>query len=156
MEDTTVVVCNCANQVTNRIFEMGLNDWVTAGISIITLLLNILFYIIIAPHISFRFQKKADFLKYASELITYLSEINSLETFDGVPTKVKSYCVSIELLFKSGIAPEPLHSNMEKIFQAVKQRKSLLTEQGISDWESDFRKKTHELRKSLAKYTGVF
>ena len=156
MENFTTYVCNCAAQVTKVTSGMDLNDLVTAGISIATLLLNILFYIILAPRIGFRFQKKEDFLKYASEFISYLSTVNSLDTFENAPTKVKSYCVSIELLFKSGVAPDPLHANMELVFQAVKRRKGLTSKQEISEWESDFREKTQALRKSLAKYTGIF
>lgn len=156
MENLTANTCNCITQITNGVFGMDLNDFVTAGISVVTLLLNILFYIVIAPRISFRFQKKEDFLKYAAEFVTYLSTVNSLETFAGVPTKVKSYCVSIELLFKSGVAPDPLHNDMENIFQSVKHRKSLTSKQEISEWESDFREKSQILRKSLARYTGIF
>lgn len=133
-----------------------LADWVNCGISICTLLLNILFYIIIAPRISFRFQKKEDFLKYSAEFLEYLSKVNSLESFDGVPTKVKSYCVTIDLLFKNGSAPNPLHDCMEDVFKLVKARKNMTEEKEIWRWEEDFRSKTHDLRVCLAKYTGVF
>ncbi len=135
---------------------MDLADWVSCGISICTLLLNILFYIIIAPRINFRFQKKENFLKYSADFLDYLSKINSLENFDGVPTKVKSYCVTIDLLFKSGSAPEPLRDCMEDVFQLVKARKNMTEDKEIWKWEQDFRAKTHDLRVYLAKYTGVF
>lgn len=157
MQDTILCsVCTCAQQVAAQTSGLELKDIVTAGISIATLILNILFYIIIAPRISFRFQKKEDFLKYASELIEYLSEVNSLTDFDKVPTKVKSYCVSIELLFKSGFAPEPLRTEMENVFQFVKKRKNLTSELDIIAWEKEFRVATQTLRKELAKYSGVF
>ncbi len=136
--------------------EVDAADWFAAAISICTLLLNILFYIIIAPKISFRFQKKEDFLKYSSEFLTYLSGVNSLKSFDGVPTKVKSYCITIKLLFKSGIAPEELDDCMEDVYQLVKERKNLSDEKEIGRWEEKFRHKTHDLRIYLAKYTGVF
>lgn len=156
MEEMTVYVYSCAEQLEDQVFGLQLNDLVTAGISVATLLLNILFYIIIAPRISFRFQKKEDFLKYSADFISYLSEVNSLTNFDGVPTKVKSFCVSIELLFKNGVAPNPLHADMEEVFQAVKRRKEISSIDEISTWELEFREKTQKLRKSLAKYTGAF
>ena len=147
--------CKYIEQIQNS-SGMSLGDWVAAGISIVTLLLNILFYIIIAPKISFRFQKKEDFLKCSSEFISYLSEVNSFTCFDGVPTKVKSYCVSIKLLFKSGEAPEPLKTQMEKVFQLVKRRKELSVTDDIKNWEEEFKNETHLLRQYLAKYTGIF
>ena len=156
MYNIVLSICKCTNETSNLILGLELNDFITAAISVGTLLLNILFYIIIAPKISFRFQKKEDFLKYSSEFITFLSGVNSLTDFEGVPTKVKSYCVSIELLFKSGVAPEPLRADMENVFQAVKKRKSLTSEKEIEEWNSNFRTITQKLRKSLAKYTGTF
>lgn len=145
-----------AQQVAAQTSCLELKDIVTAGISIATLILNILFYIVIAPRISFRFQKKEDFLKYATALIVYLSEVNSFTDFNNVPTKVKSYCVSIELLFKSGFAPKPLRTEMENVFQFVKRRKELTSESDIVDWEKEFRVATQTLRTELAKYSGVF
>ena len=62
----------------------------------------------------------------------------------------------IELLFKDGVAPEPLHTLMEDIFQSIKKRKSMTSEEEICIWNNEFRDKTKELRKALAKYTGVF
>lgn len=150
------IICDCANSAATQAQSLTASEIVTIGISIASLLLNILFYTIIAPQMSFRFQRKSDFLKYASEFVEYLSKINSFEDFDGVPTKVKSYCVSIELLFKSGIAPEPLHSNMELVFQDVKNRKTLSAEKDIQNWEKEFRVHSQTLRKDLAKYTGIF
>lgn len=135
---------------------MDIKDFVTIAISIITFFLNILFYIIIAPRISFRFQKKDELFKTASEFLTFLSEINSYDSFDGIPTKVKKYCVSIKLLFKDGETPEELTNCMEKVYQMVKSRKNIETIEDIERWETDFREETHTLRKELAKYTGIF
>lgn len=156
MNNIIIHICDCPIIPTNDLSQINASDILTAGISIVTLLLNILFYIIIAPRINFRFQKKEDFLKYSSDFIVYLSKVNSFKSFKGVPTKVKSYCVSIHLLFKSGKAPEPLNSLMEQVFQSVKKRKKLTTPKDINDWEVEFRKLTHELRKELAHYTGIF
>ena len=143
----------CAAATTNGI---SMSDWFAAVVSICTLLLNILFYIVIAPRINFKFQKKEDFLKYSSEFLSYLSELNSFTSFDGVPSRVKSYCVTIKLLFKSGSAPKELDECMEAVYQLVKKRKSLNDDKAIGQWEEKFRNKTHELRVHLAKYTGVF
>lgn len=145
-----------ANTCPNASSTFDLSDWVSCGISIATLLLNILFYIIIAPKISFRFQKKEDFLKHSVEFLGYLSQVNSFTNFDGVPTQVKAYCVTIDLLFKKGTAPEPLRKCMEDVFQLVKARKNMTAEKEIWKWDEDFRKKTHDLRVHFAKYTGTF
>lgn len=147
---------HCLTAACPHTSSFDVSDWVSCGISIGTLLLNILFYIIIAPRINFRFQKKEDFLKYSVEFLEYLSQVNSFTKFDGVPTKVKSYCVTIDLLFKEGTAPEPLHECMEGVFQLVKARKNMTDEKEIWKWEEDFRKKTHDLRVHFAKYTGSF
>ena len=45
---------------------------------------------------------------------------------------------------------------MEEVFQSIKKRKNMISEDEICVWENKFRDKTKELRKSLAKYTGVF
>lgn len=135
---------------------ISMADWFAAVVSICTLLINILFYIIIAPRISFKFQKKEDFLKYSAEFLSYLSGVNSLANFEGVPTKVKTYCVTIKLLFKSGSAPKELDECMESVYQLVRERKKLKDDKEIGRWEEKFRTKTHELRVHLAKYTGVF
>ena len=132
------------------------NDLITAGISIATLLLNILFYTLVAPKMSFRFQRKSDFLKWSSKFMEYLSKVNSFSNFEGVPTKVKSYCVSIELLFKTGVAPDPLRTSMETIYQDVKKRKEMKDPSEIENWNQKFKDDTHTLRRNLAKYTGIF
>ena len=135
---------------------MDIKDIVTSAISIITLFLNILFYIIIAPRIGFRFQKKDELFKTASEFLAFLSEINSYDSFDGIPTKVRKYCVSIKLLFKDGETPKELTDRMENIYQMVKTRKNMEDLKEIDQWETKFREETHTLRKELAKYTGIF
>jgi hypothetical protein len=136
---------------------ISLGELVAAGIAIVTLMLNILFYIIIAPRIGFRFQKKEDFLKYSSDFMTYLAQVSSSSDLKGAPTKVKNYCESIQLLFKNGKAPKDLRDCMEDIFQLVKTRKdTAMTEDEVEEWAEVFRKKTHELRSYLARYTGVF
>ena len=149
-------VCECTSSEAATILGIELNDFITASISIISLLLNILFYIIIAPKISFRFQRKDDFLKYSTEFISYLATINSLTCFDGVLTKISTYSITIQLLFKDGKAPDPLHKTLEEIYQSVAKRKSLSEEEKIQEWEIEFRKLTQTLRKDLSKYTGIF
>lgn len=135
---------------------MQLNDFVTAGISILTLLVNILFYILIAPRINFRFQKKEELTKNASEFLSYLSDVVSFENYDGVPTKIRNYCLSIHLLFKKGQAPTEISNCMEEMFQLAKKRKTITDNTEIQEWEIEFRTKSRNLRTLLAKYTGVF
>lgn len=149
-------LCTCLSETNIQILGMDIADFITVSISVLTLFLNILFYIIIAPRISFRFQKKEDFLKYSSEFIEYLAQVNSFDEFDGALTQVKSYCIKIKLLFKDGVAPKPLNSLMEKVYQSIKRRKYMRSKKAIAKWENEFRGLTKELRISLAKYTGVF
>jgi len=149
--------CEIVNELVNGTTTISIGEYFTAIVGITTLLVNVLFYIVIAPRIGFRFQKKEDFLKYSSEFMTYLAQVNSLSDFDGAPTKVKNYCESIQLLFKEGVAPAKLQACMEEVFQLVKERKDAQMEKTeMEEWELCFRKKTHDLRKYLAKYTGVF
>lgn len=131
-------------------------DWFAAAISVCTLLVNVLFYIIIAPRISFRFQKKEELLKCATDFLAYLSGVNSFDSFEGVPTKVKSYCIAIKLLFKKGVAPKELDECMENVYKMVKKRKTLNKDSEITAWEEEFRIETHNLRVMLARYTGIF
>lgn len=129
---------------------------IPAAISILTLIFNFLFYIIIAPHINFKFQKKAEFYKVAADLLNLLSEIISYKDFSDVPTKVRKYSLSIHILFKSGTAPEPLADLLEQLFQSTKQRKTILEESEIIEWEHKFRDLVRMLRKEMSKYTGIF
>lgn len=133
-----------------------LNDLITASISILSLLLNILFYILIAPKISFRFQRKEDLTKIAVEFLSFLSDMISYKNYDGVPTKVRKYCLSIHLLFKTGKAPTEISNCMEEIYGLAKKRKSMNDNKEIQKWEINIRTKSRELRTLLAKYIGVF
>lgn len=147
-----MLLCNICDESSG----MQLNDFVTAGISILTLLLNILFYILVAPSISFRFQKKEELTKTASEFLSYLSDVVSFKSYDGVPTKIRNYCLSIHLLFKEGQAPTEISNCMENIFQLAVKRKTMNDNIEIQKWETKFRTESRNLRKLLAKYTGVF
>lgn len=154
--DASANLCTCLSEANTQILGMELTDFIAAAISIVTLLLNILFYIIIAPRISFRFQKKEDFLKCSAEYIEYLAKVNSLQNFDGVLTQVKSYSIKIKLLFKKGVAPKKLDALMEDVYRSIKRRKSMKSKEQIVKWEIEYRQLTKKLRIALAKYTGVF
>ncbi len=134
-------------------------DWkiaITPIITIITLLVNILFYIIIAPRINFKFRKKEEFYKSTIDFLDFLSDMVSYQDFSGVPTKIRKYSLSIHMLFKSGTAPKPIADILEEVFQSAKERKKFTQESEISAWELDFRELVRKLRKELSKYTGIF
>lgn len=150
-----MLVCDICNMC-GESNGLELSDFVTAGISILTLFVNILFYILVAPSISFRFRKKEELTKTASEFLSYLSDVASFESYDGVPTKIRNYSLSIHLLFKEGQAPIEISDCMEKIYKLVKNRKSMKDNEKIRKWETELRDESRNLRKSLAKYTGVF
>ena len=99
--------------------------------------------------------KKDEFFNLSSEFLSFLSNITSIEAFDGVPTKVRNYCISIKLLFKGGEPPLELANSMETIFQLVKERKNIDNENLIKDWSAQFLKESRILRKEIAKITGV-
>lgn len=134
-------------------------DWpkvITPLISIIVLLVNILFYIIIAPRINFKFQKKEEFYKSSIAFLDFLSDIVSYQDFSDVPTKIRKFSLSLHMLFKSGTAPKPITDKLEEVFQSAKKRKALTEESEILAWELDFRELVRNLRKELSKYTGIF
>jgi hypothetical protein len=156
MQMINLLTIYSGEQTASGVSGIGLVDIITIGVSLFTLLLNILFYIIIAPRIDFKYKRKEEFFKQASEFIQYLAKVNSLDKFDGVLTKIKDYCISIKLLFVDGEAPKHLSACMEGVYASVKKRKDLNDEKEIKEWEEDFKIKTRELRIALAKYTGIF
>ena len=133
-----------------------ISDYITPAISVISLALNILFYIFVAPKIGFKFQRKSELLKQSTEFLSYLSEINSYDSFEHVPTTIRNYCISIKLLFKNGDAPDDISDCMERIFQLAKKRKGLTDSEAIKEWELDLKNESHQLRTMLAKITGIF
>lgn len=129
--------------------------WVPAAVSIITLIVNMLFYLFAQPRITYKAIAKENLAKVAVELLNYLAEIVSLDNFDGVPTKIRKYSLQIHLHFKKGTSDGKIEMLLEKIYQEVKLRKNLNTEVEIANWNDNFRVLVRELRKNLAKYCGA-
>lgn len=136
--------------------EINWSIWIPALISIISLFFNILFYIIIAPKINLKYQKKSELLKIASDFFAYLSDLPSLKSFEGAPTQIRKYSQSIHLMFKNGTAPDNLASILEDLFKSVQSRKNIVDEKEISAWNSEIRNKIRSLRIEIASYTGIF
>lgn len=133
-----------------------LKIWVPAIVSILTLIVNILFYLFGQPRTAYKLKIKEHFVEVSEEFLIYLSQIVSFDNFDGVPTEVRNYCLKLHLCFKTGTAPEPLCSLLEEIFQFVKTRKNISEVEKINEWNTQFREKVRILRKNLAKYCGTF
>jgi hypothetical protein len=146
------VVCKVANQVNS--FDPSV--WVPAIISIISLFLNIVFFIYVAPYITSRNQKKEKMYEIACEFMELLSAITSKEDYSGIPTEIRKYCLKIHMMFKSGSAPKDIGDQMETIFQLAQKRKKITLDQDLHDWQVEFRQQVKLLRKSLSKYTGFF
>ncbi len=134
----------------------ALKLWVPSIISIVTLLINLLFYAFGQPLVSFKLKRKENLVTISEEFMVFLSEVVSKTDFDGVPTQIRNYSLKIHLYFKTGEAPEPLKGQLEKIFQLSKSRKSMTGAQVIEQWNNEFRDEVRKLRVNLAEYTGIF
>jgi tryptophanyl-tRNA synthetase len=133
----------------------GMEIWIPAAVSIITLVLNLIFYIFVQPRITYKNTAKESLTKTSVELLNYLAEIVSNDNFDGVPTKIRKYSLQIHLQFKDGTADGTVELLLEQIFQEVQKRKKLTSEAEINTWNENFRIKVRDLRKALAKYCGA-
>ncbi len=129
--------------------------WVPSMISILTLLFNVGFYIFCELRLGYKYQMKQELAKISAELLTYIAEIVSFDTFENVPTTIRNYSLKIHLCFKSGTADKEVAEELEKIFQAVKRRKGITDENEIDQWNSDFRRKARTLRCLLSRYCGA-
>lgn len=132
-----------------------LQIWAPAIVSVVTLAVNMLFYIFAQPKISYKNKVKESLSKVSVELFDYISEIVSYNDFSGVPTKIRQYSIRIHMCFKEGTAPKELEAILEEIYQAVKKRKSLTTFDEIDRWNENFRKMAKKLRKNLAEHCGA-
>lgn len=132
-----------------------LQIWVPAIVSVVTLVVNMLFYIFAQPKISYKNKVKESLSKVSVELFDYISEIVSYNDFSGVPTKIRQYSIRIHMCFKEGTAPKELEAILEEIYQAVKKRKSLTTFDEIDRWNENFRKMAKKLHKNLAEHCGA-
>ncbi|MCT4544521.1 MAG: type IV secretory system conjugative DNA transfer family protein [Vallitalea sp.] len=130
---------------------MDIKEYASIFISIFTLVINIFFYIIIAPRINYRMKNKERMYNLCSEFLDYLITITSIDNFDGVPTKIRSYSIRLQLMFRDGKAPHELRETLEKVFQLAKKRKNITTDENINIWQEDMRSTTFELRVLLSK-----
>jgi|Go1ome_4_1110791.scaffolds.fasta_scaffold04360_3 hypothetical protein len=133
----------------------NLEIWVPAIVSIITLVLNLLFYIFIQPRLTYKATAKESLKKVSVDLLNYLAEIISYEQFDGVPTQIRKYSLQIHLHFKAGTSDGQLEILLEQIFNEVRKRKNLTSTDDIDKWNDEFRVLARNLRKKLAKHCGV-
>lgn len=131
-----------------------LKIWVPSFVSVITLLINMAFYIFAQPRLGYKYKRKEELAIISAEMFTYLSEIVSLEDFTGVPTKLRNYSLKIHLCFKKGSAKKNIADMLEELFQMAKRRKNLKDEDDIQAWNEELREKCRELRKQLGKYCG--
>ncbi len=129
--------------------------WVPSIISIITLLFNVGFYIFCELRLGYKYKIKQELAQTSAELLTYLAEIVSYDTFDNVPTQIRNYSLKIHLCFKSGVADKGIAEELEKIFQAVKQRKKITDINDIEKWNKEFRNEVRNLRCLLSEYCGA-
>lgn len=128
--------------------------WLPCIVSIITLLINLGYYIFVQPRQGYKYEKRTNLTKISEEFLTYLSEVVSLPDFNGVPTKIRNYSLKIHLCFKSGTANKEMADLLEDIFGMAKNRKTLTDEQDIRTWNENFRKKVRSLREQLSSYCG--
>ncbi|MBU5477594.1 hypothetical protein KQI69_00045 [Eubacterium sp. MSJ-13] len=133
----------------------NLEIWIPAIISIVTLLANLVFYIFVQPKLKYRAEARENLTKIAAELLGYLSDIVSFDSFDGVLTKVRKLSLQIHLQFKNGIADKEIEDLLEKIYKEIQKRKDIVDNQEITDWNENFRYYVRKLRIKLAKYCGV-
>lgn len=149
-------MCNCITEGTLCGASSNIDVWVPAIISILSLLVNVLFSVFVAPRVLRRSNAKDKMHSICANYQQYLSEIVSYDSFEGVPTQVRKYSLEIHLMFQDGTAPKKLAKAMEKIYQMTKERKKLSDAPAIDKWNNDFRDEVARLRKLMAKYTAVF
>lgn len=143
------MICETALETNN------LEIWIPAIVSIITLILNLLFYIFIQPRLTYKATAKESLKKVSVELLNYLAEIISYESFDGVPTQIRKYSLQIHLHFKDGTSEGQLEILLEQLFREVRKRKSLTVTADIDKWNEEFRTLARNLRENLAKHCGA-
>lgn len=132
----------------------NLEIWIPATVSIVTLLVNMAFYLFMQPRIVDKASTKEALRKVSVKLLNYLAEVVSMDNFDGVPTKIRKYSLQIHLYFKSGTAAGKVELLLEQIFKEVQKRKGLTAQRDIEEWNDNFRNLVRDLRKNLAKYCG--
>lgn len=128
--------------------------WLPCLVSIVTLLVNIGFYIFIQPKLGYKYETKNYLRDISNEFFVYLTRLVSLDDYNGAPTKIREYSLKIHLCFKDGSANEEISTRLEKIFQMTKSRKQMMDAAEIEQWNDVFRNEVRKLRKELGKYCG--
>ena len=128
--------------------------WVPAIVSIITLIINIAFYVCVQSRLGYEYKRKEDLATICEEFFAFLSELVSYEEFEGVPTCIRNYSLKIHLCFVNGMADENISRELEEIYRMTKDRKKLKDLKEINDWNEKFRNKVRKLRKEIGKYCG--
>lgn len=132
----------------------NLELWVPAGVSILSLFVNIIFSIFVAPRIMEKISYKSKLYDICSDFLAFLATATSLDSYDGAPTKIRDYSLKIHLMFKTGTAPQNVSNSLEELFQLMRQRKRITDTPEIEAWNESFRVKVREFRKNIAHYTG--
>lgn len=152
------IVCTCqavANTATTDITALQ-GIWVPAIVAIVSLVVNTVFTIFVAPKISEKHNQKVAMYKICTDFFDYLTDLVSFTSFDGVPSTVRKFSLKIHFMFTSGKAPEKIANNLEAVYQKVRARKELQSDSEIEEWERKYRDLVRKLRVDLAKYVGVF
>lgn len=154
--ENILYLCNCIASTTTDDSAAVLGVWVPAIVAVISLIVTTVFTVYIAPKIAAKYNQKTAMYNICSEFFDYLTDIVSLEDYNGVPSQVRKYSLKIHLMYKTGVAPQSISDKLEDIFQKVKMRKTLKSDDEITAWENDYRKAVRDLRTQLAKYVGAF
>lgn len=128
--------------------------WLPSLVSVVTLLINLGFYIFVQPGLGYKYKVKKHLRDVSDEFFLYLANVVSLDDYNGVLTKVREYSLKIHLCFKEGTADENMTAQLEKIYQMVKDRKIMADESAIDQWNDTFRDEIRILRKQLGRYCG--
>ena len=87
--------------------------WIPAMVSILTLAVNLLFYIFVQPRITYKANAREALMKTSIDFLNYLADLVSFDSFEGVPTKIRKYSIQIHLHFRSGTADGELELLLE-------------------------------------------
>lgn len=152
------IVCTCQAAASADTVDITALQgvWVPAIVAIVSLAVNIVFTIFVAPTISEKHNQKVAMYKICTDFFDYLTDLVSFTCFDGAPSMVRKFSLKIHFMFTLGEAPESIANNLEAIYQKVKTRKTLQCSSEIEKWEKEYRDLVHKLRVDLAKYVGVF
>lgn len=132
---------------------MCILNWLPTITSILTLAVNIIFYVCIQSRLGYEYKRKEDLAAICECFFKYLSELISYDDFDGAPTEIRNYSLKIHLCFKDGQADQYTTEMLETLYQQVKERKTLES-CGIEKWNIAFRENVRKLRCRLGKYCG--